>query len=179
MKNNIYADSLQNFCLSQLSTPTLSVYANNAIASHSNALKNNFPLTLHHLGEKFFGILAKVYSRIYPADEWDINCYGKNFSYFISSQSRSSKSENFDWEFLSNIAAIEFAIIRCYYHENQIILGEYINKTAREATRLLANHHPYVSSPIDLNEHGDIFVNRSHEKQYFTIEISSLLEDRP
>lgn len=116
---NSYESSLTKFTtILKAQNSEVSVYANNALVVHCSALSSVYPVTKHCLGEQLFNPLAKVYSEHYPSNIWDINQYGATFSELLSAQVHSPKKSDMDWFYISRIAALEYAIVRCYYAEN-------------------------------------------------------------
>lgn len=116
---NSYESSLTKFTtMLEAQNINVSVYVNNTLAVHCGALSSVYPITKHCLGEQLFNPLAKVYSDHYPSDIWDINQYGSAFSELLSAQVNSPKKSDIDWFYISRIAALEYAIVRCYYADN-------------------------------------------------------------
>lgn len=116
---NDYVNSLQQFCNAVVQGGSeVASYSNNYRAVHTSALSNTFATTRSLLPTQVFTALAQVYAKHYQPKQWDINLYGDQFSNFLNAQHNSPKANYYDWLWLANIAAIEYAISVVYYAED-------------------------------------------------------------
>ena len=161
-----YKASLESFCDALESphsdhpgTDELAVYRNNILGVHSSALGSIFPTISGKLGDDIFTALARVYSRHYPASEWDINQFGSEFAAFLLAQQSSAKAHAFSWAELARLASIEYAITRSYYAHPGDASFEFVldsSETDWMSTtvngfnvNLLAENHPYLRIPVN------------------------------
>lgn len=137
-----YRVALEQFC--QHKIPAIDAYRNNQAAGHSRALASNFPVIKMILSEPVFNALAEVFARHYQPLEWDINRYGAGFSEFLLNQQHGGKADAFDWHWLAQIAALEYAIILLYYQHNDTTEFTLTVAEASQVIEAVQLQHPYV-----------------------------------
>jgi len=155
---NNYASALGDFSGAILNShPEVSPYTNNYLGGHALALAKTFPTVSELLGPNTFAALARVYIQYHPPLQWDLNLYGDHFPQWIKAQTQSPRAADFEWEILSTLARVEYAITRVYYADDGhhdsgepfIIVPTHHEGLALAAT--LAPHHPFVDIEQDLS----------------------------
>ena len=124
-----YLQSLERFTQAIHSGEgSMAIYQNNTLGLHSQALAANFQVTRQLLGQAAFDALARVYSQHFPADHWDINLYGEQFSHLIAAQASSPKAGQHDFTSAAAMATLEYAILLAYYADNSESLGDKVGE---------------------------------------------------
>ncbi len=123
-ENQSYATAIAAFSNAVLQEgQSVGPYSDNYKGVHALALHNIYQCVRSLLGDAAFMALSRVYVRHYRPTRWDLNVFGERFYELVAAQIHGSKADAYDWEALSLLALIEYAITVQYYADTDVHHG--------------------------------------------------------
>jgi len=123
-ESHAYASAIAAFSDAVLQEgPSVEPYSDNYKGVHALALHNIYQCVQSLLGDAAFMALSRVYVRHYSPMRWDLNVYGERFYELVAAQIHGSKADAYDWEALSLLARIEYAMTVQYYSDADLHHG--------------------------------------------------------
>ncbi|GGI89681.1 DNA-binding domain-containing protein [Shewanella gelidii] len=99
------------------------IYQGSAQQALMNTLNHIYPVSQQVLGDDCFAQFTRQFVGEYPLQSMNLNHYGRDFSEFMAIALAQAKSKNRafeDFEYLSDLAKVEWLCHRAYYAADQI-----------------------------------------------------------
>ncbi|MDW3096426.1 MAG: DNA-binding domain-containing protein [Gammaproteobacteria bacterium] len=97
------------------------IYRTNVRSSHVSVLMSVYAVCEKILGSDYFKQIAINYYKRYPSSSYDLNDYGHKFPSYLK-QLLMQRSELVDFQYLSDLAQLEWKIQKVYFSADNVLL---------------------------------------------------------